>query len=380
VHTLLVECEPGLSELQLTEIRGLGYRGSVDNPLTVRVEDAQDCDVVRLNFLLRQATGVFIELWHGTVHGLDSIRDAAAVPDYAEWLQSGQTFRVQARRFGEHEFFSPEIAGAVGQVVVEQVSQRHGSRLRADLEGADVTLHAQLYDGRLAISVDTSGTNLSERHPRSYQHPASLRPSIAAAMLELCSFGTGKALLDPMAGGGTVLTEACFIRNGIPAGRFQECFAFQRIAHLDSSLLPALRQQTDESSQPCSDRIGGCDRSTNALAGMRRNFAAQGIAAQIHVWEADAARLDRADIEGYEVLVSNPPFGLRSGRLAEVRKTYERVPMLAAQAGVSQIVMITPNDDWLIESAEAAGYELTDLVPFMHGDLDNRMIRLVWPI
>jgi hypothetical protein len=39
------------------------------------------------------------------------------------------------------------------------------------------------------------------------------------------------------------------------------------------------------------------------------------------------------------------------------------------------MVMVTPDDEWLISCAEKAGYHLTDRIPFMHGDLENRMVR-----
>lgn len=379
MHTLLIECEPGLSGLQLAELCALGYGGEIVNPLTARVSGAEDGDVVRLNYLLRQATGVFILMGDGLADSLDLIREVAAGPDYSVWLHPEQSFRVQARRFGQHPFRSPQIAGAVGLAVIDQFLQRRGIRVRVDLDNADVTFHAQLHQDHLCISVDTSGQNLSDRHPRPYQNPASLRPAIAAAMLELSSFGMGKPLLDPMAGGGTIPSEACFVRRGQAAGAFRGPFAFQRLRNLDSGSLGDLRDAEAGSIGLCDVPITASDRSTNALKGMRQNFAAQGILGEINVQEDDAERLEKVEEGSFQLLISNPPFGLRFGNPRKARQTYDRVPSVAVDKGIDEIVMITPHSDWLAESGERAGLRLTDSIPFMHGDLENNMLRLAAP-
>lgn len=375
MHTLLIVCEPGLHVLQLAELKSLGYSGEVVHAASVRVEHATDDDVVRLNHLLRQAIGVYVVLWEGSVDTLDDIRQAGSEADYVMWLDPKQSFRVVADRFGEHTFRSPEIAGAIGQRVVDQFMQRSGVRIRADLDHSDVRFHALLYDDHLVISVNTSGNTLRDRHPRVYQHRSSLRPSIAAAMIGFSSFGTGRSLFDPMAGGGTLPTEACLIKKGIPAGVFRKCYAFEKLVNFDSGLLERLRAMEREPLLGNDVQIGACDRSVKALTGMRQNFEAQGLIEEIDHWEDDAEHLGKLEAGRFHILISNPSYGIWNGSLKLAHQTYERVPQVAADKGIDEMVMVTPDDDWLIVCAEKAGYHLADRIPFMHGDLENRMVR-----
>jgi len=377
LHTLLIVCEPGLQALQLAELKNLGYNGEVVNATSVRVVHATDDDVVRLNHLLRQALGVYVILWEGAVDTLDDIRQAGSEADYAMWLDPKQSFRVEADRFGEHTFRSPQIAGAIGQRVVNQFMQRKGVRVRADLDHPDVRFHALLYDDHLVISVNTSGDTLRERHPRVYRHRSSLRPSIAAAMIGLSSFGTGRSLFDPMAGGGTLPTEACLIKMGIPAGAFRKSYAFEKLVNFDARLLDRLRTKKREPLLGNDVQIGACDRSVKSLTGMRQNFEAQGLIGEIDHWEDDAEQLRKLDAGRFQIMISNPSYGIWNGSVKLAHQTYEQVPKRAAEKGIDEMVMVTPDDEWLIACAEKAGYHLTDRIPFMHGDLENRMVRLI---
>ncbi|MGA1195941.1 MAG: hypothetical protein ACO36I_05500, partial [Candidatus Latescibacterota bacterium] len=112
-----------------------------------------------------------------------------------------------------------------------------------------------------------------------------------------------------------------------------------------------------------------------ALTGMRQNFEAQGLIADIAHWEDDAEQLRKLDAGRFQIMIANPSYGIWNGSVKLAHQTYELVPKRAAEKGIDEMVMITPDDGWLIECAEKAGYHLTDRIPFMHGDLENRMVR-----
>lgn len=377
LYSLLVPCEPGLASLLLAELHGLGYHGKIVNHKSVRVTDVVDDDVVRLNYVLRQATGVYLILWEGRVHTLDDIREVAREPDYIPWLCPDQSFYVEGDRSGDHNFRAYQMGGAIGQAIVNQFRARKGVRVSANLNDPDVCFHAQLCDDYLVISVNTSGENLRKRHPRPYQHRSSLRPTIAAAMLSLSSFGKGKAVLDPMAGGGTLPTEACLMQKGMLAGAFREAYAFEKLVHLDTGSFADLKAQTFESDMGDEVLIGACDRSVKALRGMQENFRAQGLEQDIMAWEDDAERLEKVKEGMFQIMISNPSYGIWNGSARLARQTYSRVPKVAVEKGIEEMVMVTPEADYLIASAEDAGYRVTDLIPFLHGDLENKMFRLI---
>ncbi len=153
---------------------------------------------------------------------------------------------------------------------------------------------------------------------------------------------------------------------------------FEQLLNFDSDLLKHVRDSAGESTLPDDVQIGACDRSTKALVGMRQNFEAQGLVEEIDHWEDDAEQLGKLEAGRFQIMISNPSYGIWNGSVKLARQTYELVPKVAAEKGIDEIVMVTPDDEWLIACAEKAGYHLTDRIPFMHGDLENRMVRLAF--
>jgi tRNA (guanine6-N2)-methyltransferase len=176
-------------------------------------------------------------------------------------LPPSPTFRVTAERVGQHDFRSPEIAGAAGAGLVT------GMGFGVDLKGFDIEVRVDVRDNTALV-----GMRLSERalHRRSrVVHPrVALNPTVAAAMVRLSRPQPGELVVDPTVGSGTLLTE--------------------RHAH-----------------DPRVRLIGG-DRFPEKLALARENFAALEVPAELVQW--DASRLPLGD-ETVDVFLLNPPWG-----------------------------------------------------------------------
>lgn len=176
-------------------------------------------------------------------------------------LPSSPTFRVTAERLGTHEYRSQDVAGAAGAGIIAQTGWR------VDLKGFDIEVRVDVREDRALVGVRLSEQALHKRsrlvHPR-----VTLNPTVAAAMVRLSRPQPGELVVDPMVGGGTLLTE--------------------RHAHNADVRL-----------------IGG-DKFPEKLDLARQNFVALGVPARLVRW--DASRLPLAD-ESVEVFLVNPPWG-----------------------------------------------------------------------
>ncbi len=131
------------------------------------------------------------------------------------------------------------------------------------------------------------GVRLSDRHMRhrSYKRvhlPASLRPTLAAAMVRLAQLKPGQVLLDPMCGAGTILAEA----------------------------LPVLRG--------AQGLLLGGDAEAAALRAAEANL---GFAAHTWLLRWDARQLPLADAVA-DRLISNLPFGKQIAREEDIAALY----------------------------------------------------------
>ena len=143
-------------------------------------------------------------------------------------------------------------------------------------------------DGRTAVC----GLRLSDRtmRHRAYKlehRPASLRPTVAAAMVRLAEPRAGQTLLDPMCGAGTILAEA---------------IEYARPRRLGL-------------------RVRGGDVEAQAVHAAEINLRRVGPA-RVERWDATSLPLDDASVDR---VVTNPPFGKQLGRPEDIGPLYGRL-------------------------------------------------------
>jgi 23S rRNA G2445 N2-methylase RlmL len=178
-------------------------------------------------------------------------------------------------------------------------------------------------DGRTAVC----GLRLSDRTMRhrtwKQEHlPASLRPTVAAAMVRLAEPRPDMRLLDPMCGAGTILGEA-----------------------IDYARRHRLGTLT----------VAGGDAEANAVRAAETNLRRLGPA-RLERWDATRLPLEDASVDR---IVSNPPFGKQLGRPEEVGPLYGRmVPEYdrVLKPG-GRAVLLVAEAAPLREAARAAGWK-----------------------
>jgi 23S rRNA G2445 N2-methylase RlmL len=140
--------------------------------------------------------------------------------------------------------------------------------------------------GRTAVcGVRLSDKTMRHRTYKAEHQPASLRPTIAAAMVRLAGAAPGDVVLDPMCGAGTILAEQIELSKIRKAGRVE---------------------------------TWGGDRDMNMLRAAASNLHRVGPALLAH-W--DAARLPLAR-DSVDRVVCNPPFGKQLSSPEEIGPLY----------------------------------------------------------
>jgi 23S rRNA G2445 N2-methylase RlmL len=247
---------------------------------------------------LRTTEDVFLLAWGSDSLGykaddLDTIRRwTARKPDWSNL-------------FKLHHSLRPKTKGRPTYNVVCQMQGEHGYR-RADAREAFVEgLAGKIPNGWqysnenawleiwLTIRGKTAvcGVRLSDRtmRHRSYklEHlPASLRPTVAAAMTRLAGIGPDMTVLDPMCGAGTILAEVVDVARKRRGG---------------------------------SVRVVGGDIDPNAVFVASQNLAKVGPVDLVR-WDATRLPLPTGSVDR---IVCNPPFGKQLSTIEEVGPLYE---------------------------------------------------------
>jgi 23S rRNA G2445 N2-methylase RlmL len=118
-------------------------------------------------------------------------------------LGANPSYRIVSRQIGQHEYRRKDFQAAV----IQGVEQRYRGRWRPVAEDADIEIWANLVGSRLLIGLRLSDRTMRHRFERPLELPASLRPSVAAAMVLLTEPEPGDIFLDPFCGSGTLLLE-----------------------------------------------------------------------------------------------------------------------------------------------------------------------------
>lgn len=370
---------PGLEDVLCEELEELGISGRAERHGRVRCEVPGLRDVVRLNLELRTAYRVLILLLEVELHApvRDALREAAESIDFAKHMSAKQTFAVRGERRGQHDFNSQDLAADVGTAVVHSLRAKSGERVRADLEQPEVIFRALLRDNHLWIGLDTTGEpDLNARYPRPFHHFAPLRPVLASAMLRYAGYRPEVSLLDPMAGGATIPIEAALMAQGVPTDALRTApYAFERLIAVSPEHVSQLRAERRETS-PQTGPIRAADLYLKNMRGMVENIEAVGLSTSIETVRGNAAHLDYVKPGSVDLVVTNPPFGLRIADPVVVRKLYFGFARAAAQAEIPRLVVLTPQRSYLREAIASAGYQELEHRHVHYGKLETGLFRI----
>ena len=249
---------------------------------------------------LRTTEDVFLFAW-GTdqlthrAEDLDKIRRwTAREPDWDRLLRlhhavrpkpkGRPTYRLITQMEGQHGYLRRDARQALARGMA--------GKLPVSWKPAEENAAVEIWltiDGATAVC----GLRLSDRtmRHRTYKlehRPASLRPTLAAAMVRLAEVKPPNVVLDPMCGAGTLLAE-----------------------HL--SVMRTMRV-------PFPPALGG-DVDASAVRAAGANLHRLG---QVHLARWDAGRLPLAT-HSVDRIVSNPPFGKQLGEPETIGPLYRRV-------------------------------------------------------
>lgn len=325
---------PGLEEIageEITARLGGEVKKTLPGLVVFRVEDLTP-EVLEL----RTTEDVYLLAW-GTdsltyrAQDLESIRrwtSRDARWDHLLRLHHGihprpkgkPTYHLVTQMSGHHGYLRRDAAKALAQGLAGKFPE---SWRPAD-ENAAVEVWLTIHDQSAVCGLRLSDRTMRHRTYKAEHLPASLRPTMAAAMVHLAGARPGHVVVDPMCGAGTILAEQ--VEEGL--GKIT---------------------------------ILGGDLERQAVRAATSNLRRQPVALLAR-W--DARRLPLADTS-IDRIVSNPPFGKQIGDPREIGPLYQAMAReyhRVLRSGASA-VLLTSEVGLLKEAARAVGWTLLRLVP-----------------
>jgi 23S rRNA G2445 N2-methylase RlmL len=205
-----------------------------------------------------------------------AVLDAALVAHHAlRPRRHGRTYKVVARVAGRQAFHREDVEKAFDAALGAALPRWSAA------QDAAIELWVHVVGERTIAGIRLSGDELAQRTYKHAHLPASLKPTVARALVLLTEPQATDIVLDPMAGAGTILRE--------------------RAEAMRSGLI-----------------IGG-DVDARALEAARTNAGKQSALA---LW--DATRLPLRD-GCVDVVVTNPPYGRKHEAIGGLDRLYARM-------------------------------------------------------
>lgn len=371
---LFVASAPGLERLLTEELEALGVEEAAPVPGGVSCFGDRET-IYRINLGCGLGLRVLVHIADFIVRDFRKLERVAAALEWEQWLAPDRGVRVRAHSKRSLLYHTKGIAERIERGI--SVRTKGKVKLRADDargpgggelgEGSrePTLIQVRIYRDRCTISVDTTGTLLHKRGWRLESTKAPLREDIARALIMLAGWRPGVALLDPVAGSGTLPIEAATIAAGLPPGHARK-FSCMDMPDFDAKLFEQTKAALIRPARDSATLIG-CERDAGAVEAAKANAARAGVGDRVQFIERSvgAAELPALTGDG-TVLLANPPWGHRTGDPARLRNLYASLGQLAERLPKPVRIGLVTNENVL---AHATKLPLTRALTTDHGGI-----------
>lgn len=334
----------GLEAVVARELQQLGYTDTrIEDGRVLFTGDA--LAACRANLWLRSADRVLIRMAEFEARDFDQLFEGARNANWHAWLPEDASFPVTGRSVRSQLSSVPACQSIVKKAIVEKMRRKFPVDQFAET-GAKFPIEISLRNDRATLTLDTTGPGLHKRGYRQRKVLSPLRETLAAGMVQLSVWNPGRPLWDPCCGSGTIPIEAALIALNRAPGLGRSFIAESWPAFPEAAWREARVEAEDLAIVPA-DRdtsqgiLTATDIDMAAVAATRANAAAAGVAELIETGLADAR--DMHSRRKYGCLVTNPPYGERSGSPDEVEDLYRDLQQVFHRHETWSFFVLTPH-------------------------------------
>ena len=312
-------------------------------------------DAYRVCLWSRVAIRVLMPIAHFSATTTDELYQAIVDLPWEQHIDAkDSTLAVDFNSFRSKIRHTQYGAQRVKDGIVDRFREQTGERPSIDLYQPDLRINVYVKHNQAIVSIDLSGESLHKRGYRVATTQAPLKEHLASAILMTAEWPRlakqGWGLIDPMCGSGTILIEAAMIAADIAPGIHRDYFGFLYWKKHDVQAWKTLKAEAERrrhSGLARLPKIVGGDVDAKAVEAARTNIEEMGLSDRIIVeqrelldWPAHASAFPSSGL-----VVCNPPYGERMGKVTELHYLYESVGNIVSESYPAwRTAMITDNE------------------------------------
>jgi putative N6-adenine-specific DNA methylase len=324
------------------ELRTLGVNVSEVEPAGVAFDATQE-ELFRVNCWSRLASRVIVRLDRFEARDFATLEKRSQRVPWSEILSSGDTAELSITCRKSRLYHSDAVAERVARGIERSLPGVRTAAARGDEDDAEPIAHnntssrtqrilVRLDHDVCTISADASGQLLHRRGWRLDSGKAPLRETLAAALLVASEWPSDAPLVDPMCGAGTIAIEAALVACNIAPGlsRTYSCEFWPRV---DVTIAERIRADARSAQRKAPAVIVAGDRDAGAIEATRTNAERAGVLDSLTIVHQPLSDIDLAQYGARGWVVTNPPYGIRTGNVDTLHALWGRLGAVVRTGG-----------------------------------------------
>jgi 23S rRNA G2445 N2-methylase RlmL len=368
-NRILITCAKGITPFLKDELLHLGFPAVSKTIAGVATEGTID-DTLRLNLLLRTAHRVLFLIRDFAARDADELYRAMSEIAWEDYISEDGyvcvTSSVDNPGIRDTRYANVKCKDAI----VDRIREKRGKRPDSGPDQDRAVVNLYWKDDQCSVYIDTSGEPLSRRGYRKIPMAAPIQETLAAAVILATGWDGSGHFVNPMCGSGTLAIEAAFIALNRAPGLQRNNFGFMHIKGFNEQLWRGLRARAKkqvEKTLQC--RIIATDINREAVDAARRNAATAGVE---HLIEFAVCDYSETSIpQGGGIVILNPAYGDRMGRIRELESVYAGIGDFFKQKCRGYTGYIFTGN---VDLAKKVGLRAKRRIPFFNSRIECRLL------
>ena len=321
-HYFFAPCPKGLAGVLAEELAALGAERAEASEAGVAFRGAFDL-VYAANLHSRIASRILWQVARFPYANENDIYERAKDVRWQDFFSAERTFKIETNAHRSPVKSLDFVTLRVKDAIADHFRDALGKRPSVSARNPDVRVHVFLDAKSCTLYVDTTGEPLFKRGRRDHVGEAPLKKNLAAGILRMAGWRPGIALLDPMCGAGTFLSEAAEMSLAMAPGRSRS-FGFQNLARYNAAKWERLLEKARREEKPVAALpIYGSDLHGRSLEHARMNLRDSGLEESVTLKQVNLLELRAPAPTG--LMVTNPPYGVRLGEKEKLAAFYPQL-------------------------------------------------------
>jgi len=359
----------GMEELLAQELRQLGASAIEIGTRNVSFEGDTGF-MYKANLCCRTAIKILKPITAFNIFTEDDLYKKIYEMPWENYMDVKGSLAVHATVFSEVFTHSQYISLKTKDAIVDRFRDREGERPDVDLDHPTLRINIHIDRNICTVSLDSSGESL---HKRGYKVESTLAPInevLAAGIIMMTGWQGQCNFLDPMCGGGTMLTEAAMIACNIPPNLNRDEFGFETWPDFDVDLYEKIEDAALAKVRDFPHKIYGFDTDPVAVHKAKENIKSANLSEFIEVQKQDFFE-SKKEHDKPLYIVFNPPYDERIS-VNDVQSFYSSIGnTLKRNYPGTQAWMITSN----MEALKFVGLRPSRKIKLFNGKLESKLVR-----